>query len=131
MRLSRNISSASRYSLQLIEVETYGEMSHEPIFFTLHFSACSGGFVIKATQMKHSMNDVANEFSLPCFSKARRLNESFVETNEYFSSKAFGSRLVFVVECDDVRRTHVSQKTFIHSRHCCFVDNRDADFKFI
>src|SRR5262245_31398328 len=81
--------------------------------------------------MKNAVGDVANEFILPAHSKARRLSESFFQTNEDFASQTFGAAGVCVIECDDVGRTFVAQVAFIHAGHRSFSDDRDSDFKII
>jgi hypothetical protein len=84
--------------------ETTTQFAQEPVFLTFHKPPVAEAKVVIAAQMKHAMDHITRQFTLPGRSKPARLRDSFGRANENFTVKGFRPlcRPGRIVERDDV-----------------------------
>src|SRR5205807_7014718 len=84
-----------RFASQFAQGKQAGEFTHQTILLTLHHSPELWLPIVVATQVQHTMNEIANQFRLPGRAEPARLRHGIVETNENFAAqRSKGSRPV-------------------------------------
>ena len=99
----RSFDSCSLCSgAKLLEIEIPRQSAQETALDTLHSATLSKPVVVKAAQMKHPVNNVPNQLTLPGRVEPAALSEGFVQADKNLAVQGREAPLSAIVKRNDI-----------------------------